>query len=405
MDLYGAEMKKLNKLRKKQRASLQVLGLKGQTSVVKKRRPFSAPRHRNSNITHFASTSSLKSIPGTNTIPDLSSYTTPAKRKTIGPIYPSRYGVDEELSHRLNMSMKREIEAMVSDQYNKLKASHPTFSPKQRIDERERQNLAGMKNTKLKYRSNGVDVAVALSEAATLCLQRPPGEDNQTIGQGPNARWWPNTRRVALCVATIEKLCRHPRLSVEEHKQLEIVVDTVKSGLYSNRYFGPPPKETVLNKPNSTEPIDMEPKFYFDLCKHLESTNDHLVSTSETLKANLEKEREQVQIYKQLLKESQEKVASLRGELEDHDKRNLILNKRVVYMQDSASDALDEYNKLNAMYVDLDGRFSVTASKANKLDKELAGLHKMYVYINPCLEYLYAYPTSNKLSFFLFNGH
>ena len=38
--------------------------------------------------------------------------------------------------------------------------------------------------------------------------------------------------------------------------------------------------------------------------KREESTNDHLVSTSETLKANLEKEREQVQIYKKLLKES-----------------------------------------------------------------------------------------------------
>ena len=98
-----------------------------------------------------------------------------------------------------------------------------------------------------------------------------------------------NTRRVALCVATLEKLCRHPRLSVEEQKQLDIVVDTVKSGLYSNRFFGPPPKETVLNKSNSTEPIDMEPQFYFDLCKHLESTNDHLVSTSENLKANLKK--------------------------------------------------------------------------------------------------------------------
>ena len=377
LDLYGAEMKKLNKLRKKQRASLKVLGLKGQTSVVKKRRPFSAPRHRTSNITHFASATTLKSIPGTHTIPDLSSYTTPAKRKHIGPIYPSRYGVDEELSHRLNTSMKREIETIVSEQYTKLKASHSTFSPKQRIDEQERQNLAGMKNTKLKYRSDGVDVAVALSEAATLCLQRPPGGGNHAFGKGPDARWWPNTRRVALCVATIEKLCRHPRLSNEEHKQLEVVVDTLKSGLYSNRFFGPPPKETVLNKPDSTAPIDMEPQFYFDLCRNLESTNDHLISTSENLKANLEKEREQVDIYKQLLKESQEKVASLRGDLEEHDKRNLLLNKRVVYMQDSASDALDEYNKLNAMYVDLDGRFSVTSSKANKLDKELTGLHKM----------------------------
>ena len=166
-------------------------------------------------------------------------------------------------------------------------------------------------------------------------------------------------------------------MSNEEHKQLEVVVDTLKSGLYSNRFFGPPPKETVLNKPDSTAPIDMEPQFYFDLCRNLESTNDHLISTSENLKATLEKEREQVDIYKQLLKESQEKVASLRGELEEHDKRNLLLNKRVVYMQDSASDALDEYNKLNAMYVDLDGRFSVTSSKANKLDKELTGLHKM----------------------------
>ena len=30
------------------------------------------------------------------------------------------------------------------------------------------------------------------------------------------------------------------------------------------------------------------------------------------------------------------------------------------------------------MYVDLDARYTVTHNKANKLDKELTGLHKMY---------------------------
>ena len=54
------------------------------------------------------------------------------------------------------------------------------------------------------------------------------------------------------------------------------------------------------------------------------------------------------------------------------------MNKRVVYMQDAASDSLEEYNKLNSMYVDLDARYTVTHNKANKLDKELTGLHKMY---------------------------
>ena len=86
----------------------------------------------------------------------------------------------------------------------------------------------------------------------------------------------------------------------------------------------------------------------------------------------------QVNIYKKMLKDSQEKVGSLRKELEEHDKRNKLMNKRVKYMQDAASDSLEEYNKLNTMYVDLDARYTLTYNKATRLDKELTGLHKMY---------------------------
>ena len=396
LDMYSAEMKKINKLRKKQRASLQVLGLKGHKSTMKKMRPFSAPRQRSMERTHYSNNRTLNAIKGTNTIPNLATYTTPSLRTNIGPIYPSRYGIHDELNHKLNQSIKKEMESIIMEQQQKLQESQPIFSPKQRIDERERQILAGMKNTTLKYRSNGIDVAIALSEAATLCLQRPPGavgDDHKArINQQnePNQKIWPNTRRVALCVATIEKLCQHPRLNRNEQEQLEIIVDTIKNGLYSNRYFGPSPKEELMEEGNvaagekktsnnnNNKPFVMEPRFYFDMAKQLEDTNDHLLNTNETLQEKIRKEHEQVNIYKKMLKESQEKVASLRVELEEHDKRNTLMNKRVVYMQDAASDSLEEYNKLNSMYVDLDARYTVTHNKANKLDKELTGLHKMY---------------------------
>ena len=31
-------------------------------------------------------------------------------------------------------------------------------------------------------------------------------------------------------------------------EQLEIIVDTIKNGLYSNRYFGPSPKEELMKR-------------------------------------------------------------------------------------------------------------------------------------------------------------
>ena len=168
-----------------------------------------------------------------------------------------------------------------------------------------------MKNTTLKYRSNGIDVAVALSEAATLCLQRPPGavgdDHKATINQQnePNKKIWPNTRRVALCVATIEKLCQHPRLNRNEQEQLEIIVDTIKNGLYSNRYFGPSPKEELIEEgnvaagktSNNNKPFVMEPRFYFDMAKQLEDTNDHLLNTNETLR-KIERTRQSIYIKK-----------------------------------------------------------------------------------------------------------
>ncbi len=337
----------------------------------KKLRPFSAPRHRG-NVglrRHYSSTSALNAIKGTNTIPNLSSYTSPSLRKSIDPIYPSRYGIHEELNNKLNQQLR------------------PMFSPKERIDERERQILAG--NTKLKYRSNSVDFAIALSEAAALSLQRSPVNlDSGAQKHSSNQDVWPDTRRVALCVGTFEKLCQHPRLTEKEQKQLEIITDTIKNGLYSTKYFGPsqkrdsliePEKKTDSNNVNTgNEPLSMKPRFYFDLAKQLEDSNEHLIETQYNLQEKLRKEHEQVNIYKKMLKDSQAKVGSLREELEEHDKRNKLMNKRVVYMQDAASDSLEEYNKLNTMYVDLDARYTSTYNKATTLDKELTGLHKMY---------------------------
>ena len=106
LDMYSAEMKKINKLRKKQRASLQVLGLKGHKSTMKKMRPFSAPRQRSMERTHYSNNRTLNAIKGTNTIPNLATYTTPSLRTNIGPIYPSRYGIHDELNHKLNQSIK-----------------------------------------------------------------------------------------------------------------------------------------------------------------------------------------------------------------------------------------------------------------------------------------------------------
>ena len=63
-------------------------------------RPFSAPRQRSMERTHYSNNRTLNAIKGTNTIPNLATYTTPSLRTNIGPIYPSRYGIHDELNHK-----------------------------------------------------------------------------------------------------------------------------------------------------------------------------------------------------------------------------------------------------------------------------------------------------------------
>ena len=59
-----------------------------------------------------------------------------------------------------------------------------------------------------------------------------------------------------------------------------------------------------------------------DIAQHLENSNEKLLIENETLKKQLEKESEQVKIYRSMLKESQNKVGELRETMEAMDKKN-----------------------------------------------------------------------------------
>ena len=91
--------------------------------------------------------------------------------------------------------------------------------------------LAGVKHVKLKYRSSGVDVAVALSEAASGCGALPPDGHGRMMSNGKRSA--PSAKRVLLCVETLDKICLHPGFTPAEQKQLHLVVDHVKDDIDS----------------------------------------------------------------------------------------------------------------------------------------------------------------------------
>eukprot|EP00505_MAST-04D_sp_SCG-Rhode-Island_P001206 Stramenopile-MAST_4_protein_1206 len=343
-----------------------------ETKVVStKKRPFSASDGR-AKTTHFAS-ESYRQVPGVEPIPNLTPYTTPSMRPRIDPIYPSRYeNIEKKGGYR--------------DQYKRSPYARPptsVYSPNQRIDEQKRHMLAGVKHVKLKYRSSGVDVAVALSEAASGCGTLPPDGHGRMMSNGK--RSVPSVKRVLLCIETLDKLCLHPGFTPAEQKQLHVVVDHVKDGLLSSSYFAPPAHSirlgpTKVDEGQSDQLGDavFEPAFYFDIAQHLENSNENLLIENETLKKLLEKEREQVKIYRSMLKESQSKVGELRETMEAMDTRNGTMSRRLTFMQDAASDSLQEYNKLNAQYVVLDQQNTLSTNRAAKSEKELSGLYTMY---------------------------
>ena len=391
LDTYGKQLRRRDRAIKQNQQTIQHLARShnAEITVVAKRRPFSADLRRSSSRTHFAG-ATYGRIPGTSVIPNLSKYTTPSQRPRMDPIYPSRHGIENNLSstktfksRTMSDSMLASINGGGSPNRKGPRSERALFAPHQRIDDQKRQMLAGMKALKLKYRSNGVDVAVALSEAASFCGSVPPGNDQRYDVQ--ESRGVPPTRKIELCVTTLQKVCDHPGLSAEEQEQLQVVVDHIKSGLYSSTYFGPPAsaalpggKDEDGSEKEEATPTAMEPKFYFDIATQLEHTNDHLLQTNQGLNEQLAVEKEQVKIYKGMLKESQTKVSELRETMEKMDKRNATMSRRLGFMQDSASDALEDYNKLNAMYVDLDARNTHATNQAAKFKKELTGLHKMY---------------------------